>query len=65
MKNCTLLWHEADFKVEMLKKTPQVRTTFGSKVHGIVARTFLLNLDRSSCCLLLESGLLFLPIITL
>ena len=42
MKNCTLLWREADFQVKMYK-THQCRTTFGSwdveKVHTVVARS--------------------------
>ena len=41
-KKCTRLWHEAHFEVTMYK-TPQPRTTFGSrdveKVHGIEARS--------------------------
>ena len=42
MKNCTPLWREAHFEVNMYK-THQVRTTFGSwdveKVHAVVARS--------------------------
>ena len=42
MKNCTPLWREAHFQVEMYK-THQCRTTFGSwdvqKVHAVVARS--------------------------
>ena len=42
MKNCTPLWREAHFQVNMYK-THQVRTTFGSwdveKVHAVVARS--------------------------
>ena len=42
MKNCTPLWREAHFQVKMYK-TPQLRTTFGSrdveKVHAVVARS--------------------------
>ena len=42
MKNCTPLWREAHFEVNMYK-THQVRTTFGSwdveKMHAIVARS--------------------------
>ena len=42
MKNCTPLWREAHFEVKM-RKTHQVRTTFGSsnveKVHAVVARS--------------------------
>ena len=42
MKNCTPLWREAHFQVQMYK-THQVRTTFGSwdveKVHAVVARS--------------------------
>ena len=42
MKNCTPLWREAHFEVNMYK-TPQCRTTFGSwdveKVHAVVARS--------------------------
>ena len=42
MKNCTPLWREAHFQVQMYK-THQLRTTFGSwdveKVHGVVARS--------------------------
>ena len=43
LKKCTPLWREAHFQVKMLKKTPGVRTTFGScdveKVHALVARS--------------------------
>ena len=42
MNNCTSLWREAHFQVNMYK-TNQVRTTFGSwdveKVHAVVARS--------------------------
>ena len=42
MKNCTPLWREAHFEVNMYK-TPQLRTTFGScdveKVHAVVAQS--------------------------
>ena len=42
MKNCTPLWREAHFEVNMYK-TRQLRTTFGSwdveKVHAVVARS--------------------------
>ena len=42
MKNCTPLWHEANFQVKMYK-THQLRTTFASwdveKVHAVVARS--------------------------
>ena len=42
MKNCTPLWREAHFEVNMYK-THHVRTTFGScdveKVHAVVARS--------------------------
>ena len=42
MKNCTPLWREARFQVEM-HKTPQERTTFGSwdveNAHAVVARS--------------------------
>ena len=42
MKNCTSLWREADFEVNM-HKTHQLRTTFGSwdieKAHALVARS--------------------------
>ena len=42
MKNCTLLWHEADLQVK-INKTHHARTTFGScdvkKVHAVVARS--------------------------
>ena len=42
MKNCTPLWREAHFQVKM-RKTHQVRTTFGSwdveKAHAVVARS--------------------------
>ena len=41
-KKCTPLWREAHFQVKMYK-TPQLRTTFGSrdveKVHAVVARS--------------------------
>ena len=42
MKNCTLLWHEARFRVKMYN-THHVRSTFGSwefqKLHAAVARS--------------------------
>ena len=42
MKNCTPLWREAHFEVQMYK-THHCRTTFGSwdveKVHAVVARS--------------------------
>ena len=42
MKNCTPLWREAHFEVNMYK-APQLRTTFGScdveKVHAVVAQS--------------------------
>ena len=42
MKNCTLLWREADFEVKIYK-THQCRTTFGSwdvkKVRAVVVRS--------------------------
>ena len=42
MKSCTPLWREAHFETRM-RKTPQLRTTFGScdveKVHAVVARS--------------------------
>ena len=42
MKNCTPLWREAHFQVKM-RKTPQLRTAFGSwdveKAHAVVARS--------------------------
>ena len=42
LKKCTPLWREAHFQVKMYK-TPQPRTTFGSrdveKVHAVVARS--------------------------
>ena len=52
-KKCTRLWHEAHFEVTMYK-TPQPRTTFGSrdvgKVHGIEARSAFpsQNVQRTS-----------------
>ena len=46
MKNCTSLWREAHFQVQMYK-THQARTTFGSwdveKLHGAVARSTFAN----------------------
>ena len=43
MKNCTPLWREAHFQVNMYKTPHQVRTTFRScdveKVHAVVARS--------------------------
>ena len=42
MKNCTPLWHEANFKIKMYK-AHHSRSTFGSwdveKVHAVVARS--------------------------
>ena len=50
MKNCTPLWREAHFEVNMYK-TPQPRSTFGSwdveKVHAAVARSK--HISKSKC----------------
>ena len=54
MKNCTPLWREAHFEVQMYK-THQVQTTFGSsdveKVHAVVARSTFRsqNAKRTTC----------------
>ena len=53
MKNCTLLWHEADFKVEMLKKHPRFGPLLAAKCTALWRGHFcwILTDLPVACCL--------------